>query len=395
MRGPAESPPCPVCIGDATESLLVRRSVPVHQNLLFNTPEEARDVARGDLELHFCAACGFVFNAAFDSALLAYGVSYDNSQDASPAFSAHVEELVGRLASRADVRSGHVLEIGCGKGTFLRRLMDEAPDASAIGFDPSYVGPDSELDGRLRFERRFYGTDADVAADAVVARHVIEHVADPVGLLRTVAATANENPVRLFLETPSVEWILLNGVPWDFFYEHCSLFDARSLTVALDRAGFATVGVDRVFGSQYLWAEGTTSGAEASATLDRDDLDALVRTFDFAAATERVAARVRQFAEDGVTMVWGAGAKGATFCDLVDPSGSLLGGAVDLSPAKQGKHLAGTGHPILSPEQAVAHGIMTAVVLNPNYTREVAHLLAALGSDAATCDLTRGLLACG
>ncbi len=59
---------CPVCDSADTEPFLHRRGVPVHQNMLFDTASAARGTARGDLEMRACAACGFVFNAAFDPA---------------------------------------------------------------------------------------------------------------------------------------------------------------------------------------------------------------------------------------------------------------------------------------------------------------------------------------
>jgi hypothetical protein len=379
---PEQGASCPVCDASGAEAFLHRPSVPVHQNLLYDTPDAARAVARGELDLRACAACRFIFNAAYDPRLLSYGPGYENSQDASPAFSAHLQALVRRVASSPECRNGRVVEVGCGKGTFLRRLLAEpGVRAEAIGFDPAYVGPTTELDGRLGFERELYSRENAVDADVVVCRHVVEHVPDPVELLRTASAT------RLFVETPSLEWILEHRVPWDFFYEHCSLFTAAALTVAIERAGYRAVSVQPVFGGQYLWAE-ASHGAAQPVAAQAQPFDELVAGYDGPLVTARVSALVRQLAADGPTMIWGAGAKGATLCDLIDPDASLLAGVVDLNPAKHGRYVAGTGHPIVSAEEAVERGIATAVVLNPNYTAEVSSLLTALGSGATTLDLT-------
>ena len=69
-----------------------------------------------------CGDCSFVFNADFDPELLSYGQHYDNSQNFSPAFESHVNSLVARLVDERVVRSCSVVEVGCGKGEFLRKL---------------------------------------------------------------------------------------------------------------------------------------------------------------------------------------------------------------------------------------------------------------------------------
>ena len=111
--------------------------------------------------------------------------------------------------------------------------------------------------------RSYYGSDsADVHADVVICRHVIEHIPDPGVLLGAIRGALAQSPSAfLFFETPTVEWILRNRTFWDFFYEHCSLFSVNSLTTAFQQAGFQVMRVAPEFGGQYLWLEaGVTSG---------------------------------------------------------------------------------------------------------------------------------------
>jgi hypothetical protein len=226
----------------------------------------------------------------------------------------------------------------------------------------------------------------------VVCRHVIEHVADPPALLRSVRAALAASPrARVFFETPCVEWILRRQVAWDFFYEHCSLFTADALATAFTAAGFAVAAVRHVFGGQYLWLEAHL--AEDARPWRPSGVTGppveLARRF---AAAE--AARVGSWRRDldrlaaaGPLAVWGAGAKGVTFCNLADPDARRIACVVDVNPAKQGKFVAGTGHPIVAPERAAAAGVTAALVLNPNYVAEVADGLARLGSRARVLDL--------
>ncbi|MDN3921585.1 class I SAM-dependent methyltransferase [Roseateles violae] len=381
------APRCPLCGGRELDTFVRRARQPVHQNLLADSAEAARGVARGQLDMSVCCACGFVFNSAFDAGLLSYGAQYDNTQSCSAHFEAYLDGLVRDLVERCGVRNSRIVEVGCGKGEFLRKLVSY-PGArnTGQGFDPSYLGPASDLDGRLQFHTRFYDADcADVPADVVICRHVIEHVAEPLPLLRSVhAALAQAGQPRVFFETPCVDWILRNQVVWDFFYEHCSLFSASTLGQAFERSGFKVERVDHVFEGQYLWLQASREPAPPSPGDGR--------TLELARAYGRAEAQLRQrwqqrLAErPGRIALWGAGAKGVTLANLVDPERRLIACVVDVNPNKQGRFLPGTGHPIVAPAELARHGVDAAVLMNPNYRQENLALLAALGSKVELLD---------
>jgi SAM-dependent methyltransferase len=381
---------CPVCTAGVPEAFLVRDPVPVHQNLLVSTEADARALNRGRLALHACTQCGFVFNAAFDPSLLDYGAAYDNTQSCSPAFEAYVEQLAEHVVAERGVRGSRIIEIGCGKGAFLRALVRRDPGNHGIGFDPSYLGPDEDLDGRVRFERRFYDERcADLHADAVVSRHVIEHIPEPVALLRGIRATLGDNSARVFFETPCVEWILSNEVMWDFFYEHCSYFTARSLATAFRQAGFLVDSVRHTFGGQYLWIEAHPAAVTPPLEADPGDIPSLAARFariegDHVAALRQ---RFERLALDGPVAMWGAAAKGVTLANLIDPDRRLIACIVDLNPSKQGGRLPGTGHPIVGPLDLPSWNVRTAVVTNPNYLDENARLLRQASLDVRLVDL--------
>ncbi len=364
--------------------------MPVHQHLLLETAEAARGLARGDLAMRLCTACGFGFNAAFRPELLDYGRDYDNTQNWSPAFDAYTDGLARELVERHGTRGCRVVEVGCGKGAFLKKLV-AWPGAgnTGVGFDPTYVGPDEDLGGRVRFERRFYDAECvGVPADVVVCRHVIEHVARPAELLTSVrAALAGSPGARVFFETPCLEWVLRHQVTWDFFYEHCSLFTPPALAAALTRAGFGAIAIRHVFQGQYLWAEARMP-APAGPAQGPGEVVALARAFAREDGRRLLAWQglVRRLAAAGPLAVWGAGAKGVTFCNLVDPAARLVRCVIDVNPGKQGKYVAGTGHRIVAPERLVPEGVAAVLVLNPNYVAEVAAEAARLGSAAAVVD---------
>jgi len=373
---------CPICGSNLLSDVLFRKQVPIHQNLLISNHAAAINAPRGDLALEVCQECGFIFNRAFDSKNPLYGEDYENMQGWSPSFNEYVDGLVRHMVEERNVRDCNVVEVGCGNGWFLRKLIKyDGANNRGSGFDPSYNGPASELDCRLKFFTRFYDSNcADARADVVVSRHVIEHLPRPLDLLRDIKKTlAQVASARVFVETPCVEWTLRNQVIWDFYYEHCSYFTAQSLTTAFEIAGFKVEGIRHVFGGQYLWVEATLPAAAPSVSRQGNNIIALAEAFTRAESDLRQGweRKVQSLAARERVAVWGAGAKGVTFASMVDPHACWIDCIVDLNPSKQGHFVPGTGHPIVSHRELSAHGVTSAILMNPNYREENLALLKA------------------
>ena len=366
---------------------LDRANVPVHQNVQYGDPKSARDAVRGDLKLASCGDCGFVTNLAFRQNLIEYGEGYENDQTSSPTFESHTGARIASLIA-LDIRGQFVVDVGCGQGQFLRRLCATG-ECFGLGFDPAYAGPPVVDDGRVSFVREFFGgSPHERAPDVVVCRHVIEHVPQPIAFLESVRAGLTPgHPTRLAFETPTVDWILEGTVVQDFFYEHCSYFTPESLRFAFNRAGFSDVHASRVFDGQYIWAT-AQYGAVADPSLavrpaaDRIAAAAAAYGELWARRSAALIHAVEQFARSGPVAIWGAGAKGVTFLNLIDPEHRRIACTVDMNKRKQGKFIAGTGHPIVAPEGILGREIHTIVAMNPNYADEIRRTVSELGSRA-------------
>lgn len=372
---------CALCGRIEKEAFLVRSGVPVHQNLPRPTRAEALAVRRGDLELVACSACGLVWNRAFDPALTQYGEGYDNDQGFSGAFSDHTRALVESLRAERGERD-RIVEIGCGNGSFLRAVC-ASTEASGLGLDPSYEGPEVVDGGRVRFLREKLGRGAPLGgvpeAGVVLCRHVIEHIDEPLDLLGIARDMLGPGGLAYF-ETPDVVPILEGVVLYDFFYEHCSYFTPRSLSFAFERAGFGAASIEHVFGGQYLFARARRGEPSGRGPDDGGHVAALAARY-----RERERARIAHvdrgldgLASRGAVAVWGAGAKGVTFAGLFDARADRLAGVVDINPRKQGMFVPGTGHPIFGPRELSDRGITDVVVMNPVYLDEVRLAVATL-----------------
>ena len=373
----AVSNSCPLCGSAKLFLVLERTNVPVHQNRPFPTAEAARADGRGDLRIECCQSCGFVTNSLFSEKLLRYEAGYENDQTYSAVFDQHVESLLARLVQERGVRDLEIVEVGCGgRGQFLERFCARGENRG-IGFDPAYVGEPRSTDGRVRFVQEYYGEKfADVPADVVICRHVIEHVPAPLDLLTAIHSALRSKPrARLFFETPAIDWIFDNLVIQDFFYEHCSYFTDESLRYAFRTAGFNPVSVERIFGDQYLWIEAVYDPS-VPPDLSLPSTDSILAAAEKFSAREkersaRLLAMVVRLRAEGPVAIWGAGAKGVTFANHLDAGSELIDCVIDINPRKQGGFLPGTGHPIVGPEDLRPRSIANVIVLNPNYTAEI------------------------
>jgi SAM-dependent methyltransferase len=360
---------CPLCGGASLESLLERHEVPVLLNRFYESAAAAQHAPCGRLSIVECANCGFVFNRAFRQELVIYDSTYENNQWNSATFAAHMSAMAERvLVCAKDRPEIGVIEIGCGQGRFLELLVEHGGRriANAIGYDPAWRG--GLLPDRIHIESRMFNAEdmrrKPTPVDAVISRHVIEHIPDPVGYLSEIrAALPPAWNGRLFLETPSIAWILDNGVMQDFFYEHCNYFSTETLRFALARAGFQSKSIETVARGQYLWAEASTGPLWAVLpTADKTLAHAKTmqsREMEFIASWQ---ARLARLKTKGNIAIWGAGAKGVTFVDTVDRDMKWITCLIDINPAKQGQYTPITSCPVCSFPEAIQRGITNIIV---------------------------------
>jgi SAM-dependent methyltransferase len=390
-----DNPKCPICKGKNLYLFLKRDNEPVHQNAVLATEQSARGIPRGRLMITCCDDCGFIFNQDYDPSKLQYGTCYDNSQTWSPQFNEYHSGLVKMLVHTKNITNKTVVEVGCGKGQFIREIVEESNlKNQGYGFDPSYIGPEQCLDGRLVFKKEFYGPEhTGIRADAVICRHVIEHVPDPNLLLGTIRRTlAGSSTAKVFFETPCVEWILKNNVFWDFFYEHCSYFSRESILNAFEMNGFHVESVEHTFGGQYLWLEATPGPFKSAPANDICNVISRSRNFNeqYLVFQQKCLDLVQKIHTGGNLAIWGAGAKGVTLANIIDPQCKNIAAVIDINPKKQGNFIPGTGHPIIDYRKIPEYNIKHAILMNPVYRDEIDSLLQKSGIHVSLTELNFG-----
>ena len=172
-----------------------------------------------------------------------YNSSYTVSQSR---YARRVEEefpLLGQIVSRAGVRPGRMLEIGCSYGDMLSRFAAQGWDVEGV-----------EVDARATAHARavfgltvHHGSLGDVRSslsgryDLITMFHVIEHITGVHRLADTLATLVAPGGV-LLIRTPNgaslMSRILRGWWEWSAVPEHVHLFTNTSLRTLLARCGF-------------------------------------------------------------------------------------------------------------------------------------------------------------
>lgn len=326
--------------------------LPVLQNRVFGTAAEALASATGDVVLVQDLGTGLIFNAAFDPGRLEYDQNYQNEQACSEVFKNHLDAVTAVIQRHFHGRP--LIEVGCGKGYFLDHL--QALGYSITGIDPAYEGNNPSV-VKARFERGL-----GLSADAVILRHVLEHVPDPLSFLASIA-DANGGKGSIYIEVPCFDWISGRRAWFDIFYEHVNYFrmiDFQRMFGTILESG-------RMFGGQYLYIVADLSSLRGPRF---DTTCALAFPGDFLGGIRQLASLARDSERNAI---WGAASKGVIFAVYMRRAGVQFEFVIDINPVKHGKYLAGSGLRVTPPAEAMQRLQPgdNIFVMNSNYMDEI------------------------
>jgi SAM-dependent methyltransferase len=340
---------CKLCNSEDITTFFTQKNIPVFQNRIYSELEDSLAAEISDVVLSQCNNCKFVFNSRFDPDLLNYDGNYQNEQANSGSFVEHLHHVHEKLKMH-DIQRKKVIEIGCGKGFFLQLLKREG--INITGFDPAYEGTDTSI------IKDYFSSNYRTKADMILLRHTLEHINNPLEFLHKISSS-NNNKGIIYIEVPTFDWIFRNKSFEDIFYEHCNYFTIDTLSMLFDRSvsGY-------LFNDQYIYLIANLSDLRKQAgpnqsNIYSDNFSPKIRKY------KSIIGQIQNLA------IWGAGAKGSTFLNLLDPFRRNIKVVVDINHIKQNKYIAHTGHKIISPVTIKDYSIDNIIVMNQNYFEEI------------------------
>jgi len=293
-----------------------------------------------------CPQCTHVWNRAFSYDAIPYQDNPNRMFNKGGIWKGHLADTRDVLLAQLPA-SPTVIDIGCGEGHFVRALADARGEQGRfIGFDPNAT---PETGRGVEFHARYFQPLQDFpefAPDALVIRHVLEHLTDPAALVEQMAwaASRSDKPCWLFAEVPCIDRVFVTGRLADFFYEHMSHFTTESFRTLMQRAG-EVVQLAHGYDGEVVYAL-------VRLQIPKALRDQARHSNAFASAAQRsrktIAAQLDTLATGGQRVaIWGGTGKAAAFMHQFGADAQRFPLVVDSDPDKAGTFVPGLGQEIV------------------------------------------------
>ncbi len=387
---------CPACFAQDVTAFHEQSSVPSNSCILLETPGAAKSYPHGRIVLGFCDSCGFIYNSAFDPKLTEYSGRYEETQAYSGTFNEFHHALAERLIDDYGLKHKRILEIGCGKGEFLKMICEMGQN-EGIGFDPGFrperLAP--SVRERIEFVQDFYTEEyAHESADLICCKMTLEHISGVGEFIGSVRQAIGDDDSYIFFQIPEAVRIFRDCAFEDIYYEHCSYFSPGALARLFRRNGFEVLKLATEYDDQYLTIEArpARTGSRPDTLEVENDLDELRNLVStFPARAQRKLEKWRGVLDDArvrgqSVALWGSGSKAVSFLTSLGVT-TEVDCVVDINPHRCGHYMAGTGHPIVAPEQLAERVPDVVIVMNAIYNDEIVAQLDRMGVKASVLTL--------
>ena len=335
-----------------------------------NMPGSAQDIPtkeelandRGiDLKLVQCKYCGLV-------QIPTEPVPYYKKVIRAGGGSATMDTLRNRqysdLIKRFNLYGKKILEVGCGRGEFLRIWRNYDVRAVGIEFDAELVSKAREQGLEV------YNAFADNAAtvlpeapfDAFVQFNFLEHQPHPNEMLQCIYLNLTEDGVGL-VTVPSLEYILQNGY-YELIKDHIAYYSKETLCFLFQKNGFEIAGYETV-----------NRDTHAITVRKRHLHDTSVWQESFKILKNELFEHINSYIAQGKKVaVWGASHQGFTLLASLG-LGNKISYIIDSAPFKQGKYSPASHVPIVERKHYFEEPVNSIIIMAPGYTGEIASII--------------------
>ncbi len=314
-----------------------------------------------DLDLRQCGGCGLV---QFDCDPVPYYKDSTRAGERSRTLTPVCQEQFRYFVEKWNLQGKKILEIGAGKGGFLKTLeeMGYQVQARGIEYNEEFVRIAREQEGVevQQGDPESISTSIDGAPyDAFYSFAYPARLLDPNAMLQLAWKNLKTDGLGL-IRVPSMEHLLKPGGFYDLTVDHVAYFDKDTLRFWLQRNGFDVLEQGEV-GQVYIYAIVKKRGA-----LPLNEIWA-----DVDPLREQAASYIRDVVKDGRKLaVWCAGHFAFTLLSMAGIR-QEVSYIIDNAPFKQGCFAPGSHIPIVAPSHFREEPVDEILILGPIYVEEI------------------------
>ena len=322
-----------------------------------------------DLEICQCSRCELV-------QLNNDPVPYYKNVIRAVAFSKEMKKF--REVQFKDFVSSHslqgkkILEVGCGRGEYLRLMRDTGVNAYGIehAVDSVYTCVHSDL-----LVEKLYIDRSDIEIphapfDAFFTMNFFEHAPDPSSMLRGISNNLTADGIGL-VEVPNFGMMLKNNQFSEFIRDHLLYFTEKTLASTLKLNDFEILDCKSIWYDYIISAIVRKSDSDITKPLDLSG---------FATQKNKVVSDLHKFIDKYTPQqvaVYGAGHQALAILSIANlgyneiEKSSKIKYIVDDAIFKQGKFAPGSHIPIVNPKKLEEDPVESIIVMAASYSDEV------------------------
>lgn len=264
------------------------------------------------------------------------------------------------FVNKFNLQGKKILEVGCGKGEFLR--IWEKYDVRAVGieFDQEAVNK-ARAEGMEVYKAFAENAETELPEapfDAFVQFNFLEHQPYPNDMLQCIYNNLTEEGVGL-ITVPSLEYILQNGY-YELIKDHIAYYSEETLKLLFQKNGF-----------EIIYSCIINKDTHSITVRKRKTADTTCWENSFAVLRKELYEHVDSYTAKGKKVaVWGASHQGFTLLSSLDLS-NKISYIIDSAPFKQGKYSPASHIPIVDRKHYFVEPVDSIVIMAPGYTDEI------------------------
>jgi 2-polyprenyl-3-methyl-5-hydroxy-6-metoxy-1,4-benzoquinol methylase len=352
---------CLVCCSNFYDKALLSLKNMPSSAQEFPELDELKQDKGADLDVFQCSSCGLIqldINPVtyYKKVIRASGFSNEMTEFRFKQFKTWIKKY--------NLTSKKILEVGCGKGEYLRILSNSGVKAFGIEYSMSSVNYCKQKG--LSVKQGFFGDEEllleENQYDGFMCLSFMEHWPKPNKVLAALCQNLSDGAIGL-IEVPNFDMILEKGLYSEFISDHLMYFTEDTLKSTLHLNGF------EVLESKPIWHNYILSAVVRKRV--RTDLDFMK------GLRSKVKSDIDNFISStkiNKVAIWGAGHQALATISLTNIE-NFIEYIVDSAVFKQGRYSPASHIPIVSEDELTKNPVDAVIIMAGSYSEEIQKIL--------------------